>query len=92
MKKFFKNAKEKICAVKTAANRKLIALSCKVKETFINTLQDVKAEFYIDKTVGIIIAVVVGVLLMGIVYTFIKANVETELNSQIGDLWDYSGS
>jgi len=78
--------KNKFSAAKSALNRKSIELSCKAK----NAVENVKAEFYIDKTVGIIIAVVVGVLLMGIVYAFINANVETELNSQIGDLWDYT--
>ena len=48
------------------------------------------AEFYIDKTVGIIICVVVGVLLMGIVYAFIKNNIQTRLDTEIGNLWDYT--
>ena len=40
--------------------------------------------------VGIIIAVVVGVLLMGIVYAFIKGNIQTRLDTEIGNLWDYT--
>ena len=56
-----------------------------------NAVAAAKAEFYIDKTVGIIIAVVVGALLLGIVYTFIKTNVQTQLNSKITDMWGYTG-
>lgn len=55
-----------------------------------NAIADAKAEFYIDKTVGIIIAVVVGALLLGIVYAFIKNNVQTQLNSKITDMWSYT--
>ena len=40
---------------------------------------------------SIIIAVVVGVLLMGIVYAFIKNNIQTRLDTEIGNLWDYAG-
>ena len=39
---------------------------------------------------SIIIAVVVGVLLMGIVYAFIKNNIQTRLDTEIGNLWDYT--
>ena len=35
-------------------------------------------------------AVVVGVLLMGIVYAFIKGNIQTRLDTEIGNLWDYT--
>ena len=59
---------------------------CKAQTAVANA----KAEFYIDKTVGIIIAVVVGVLLMGIVYAFIKGNIQTRLDTEIGNLWDYT--
>ena len=60
---------------------------CKAQTAVANA----KAEFYIDKTVGIIICVVVGVLLMGIVYAFIKNNIQTRLDTEIGNLWDYAG-
>ena len=82
----FNKIKNKISAAKSAINAKSNELYFKGK----NAIANAKAEFYIDKTVGIIIAVVVGVLLMGIVYAFIQNNIETELNSQIGDLWDYT--
>lgn len=59
---------------------------CKAQTAVANA----EAEFYIDKTVGIIICVVVGVLLMGIVYAFIKGNIQTRLDTEIGNLWDYT--
>ena len=30
-------------------------------------------------------------LLMGIVYAFIKNNIQTRLDTEIGNLWDYAG-
>ena len=55
-----------------------------------DAIASAKGEFYIDKTVGIIIAVVVGALLLGIVYAFIKNNIQTQLNSKITDMWSYT--
>ena len=69
-----------------AIDNKCNEIYCKAQTAVANA----KAEFYIDKTVGIIIAVVVGVLLMGIVYAFIKSNIDTKLNTEIGNLWDYT--
>ena len=83
----FNAIKNKISAAKSAFNRKSIELSCKAQ----NAIENAKAEFYIDKTVGIIICVVVGALLMGIVYAFIKNNINTKLDTEIGNLWSYSG-
>ena len=79
IKNFFKR-------VGKAIDNKCNEIYCKAQTAVANT----KAEFYIDKTVGIIIAVVVGVLLMGIVYAFIKTNIDTKLNTEIGNLWDYT--
>ena len=79
MKKFFKDIKDKF-------NHKTIELCVKAQ----NAVENAKAEFYIDKTVGIIICVVVGALLLGIVYAFIKNNVDTQLTSKINDMWGYS--
>ena len=66
IKNFFNRSKK-------AINNKCNEIYCKAQTAVANA----KAEFYIDKTVGIIIAVVVGVLLMGIVYAFIKGNIQT---------------
>ena len=72
---------------KKAIDNKCNEIYCKAQTAVANA----KAEFYIDKTVGIIICVVVGVLLMGLVYAFIKNNIQTRLDTEIGNLWDYAG-
>ena len=76
IKNFFNRSKK-------AIDNKCNEIYCKAQTAVANA----KAEFYIDKTVGIIIAVVVGVLLMGIVYAFIKGNIQTRLDTEIGNLW-----
>ena len=80
IKNFFNRSKK-------AIDNKCNEIYCKAQTAITNA----KAEFYIDKTVGIIICVVVGVLLMGIVYAFIKNNIQTRLDTEIGNLWDYAG-
>ena len=79
IKNFFSRSKK-------AIDNKCNEIYCKAQTAVANA----KAEFYIDKTVGIIICVVVGVLLMGIVYAFIKGNIQTRLDTEIGNLWDYT--
>ena len=80
IKNFFNRSKK-------AIDNKCNEIYCKAQTAVANA----KAEFYIDKTVGIIICGVVGVLLMGIVYAFIKNNIQTRLDTEIGNLWDYAG-
>ena len=80
IKNFFNRSKK-------AIDNKCNEIYCKAQTAVANA----KAEFYIDKTVGLIICVVVGVLLMGIVYAFIKNNIQTRLDTEIGNLWDYAG-
>ena len=80
--------------IKNFFNRSKKAIDNKCNEIYRKAqtaVANAKAEFYIDKTVGIIICVVVGVLLMGIVYAFIKNNIQTRLDTEIGNLWDYAG-
>ena len=84
----FNKIKNKFTAVKSAINTKSTELYCKAQAA----LESAKAEFYIDKTVAIIICVVVGALLMGIVYTFIKTNINTKLDTKIASLWSYNGT
>ena len=79
IKNFFNRSKK-------AIDNKCNEIYCKAQTAVANA----QAEFYIDKTVGIIICVVVGVLLMGIVYAFIKGNIQTRLDTEIGNLWDYT--
>ena len=79
--------------IKNFFNRSRKAIDNKCNEIYCKAqtaVANAKAEFYIDKTVGIIICVVVGVLLMGIVYAFIKGNIQTRLDTEIGNLWDYT--
>ena len=79
--------------IKNFSNRSKKAIDNKCNEIYCKAqtaVANAKAEFYIDKTVGIIICVVVGVLLMGIVYAFIKGNIQTRLDTEIGNLWDYT--
>ena len=83
----FKKIKNFFNRVGKAIDNKCNKIYCKAQTAVANA----KAEFYIDKTVGIIICVVVGVLLMGIVYAFIKNNIQTRLDTEIGNLWDYAG-
>ena len=83
----FKRIKNFFNRSKKAIDNKCNEIYCKAQTAVANA----KAEFYIDKTVGIIICVVVGVLLMGIVYAFIKNNIQTRLDTEIGNLWDYAG-
>ena len=79
IKNFFNRSKK-------AIDNKCNEIYCKAQTAVANA----KAEVYIDKTVGIIICVVIGVLLMGIVYAFIKGNIQTRLDTEIGNLWDYT--
>ena len=83
----FKKIKNFFNRVGKVIDNKCNEIYCKAQTAVANA----KAEFYIDKTVGIIICVVVGVLLMGIVYAFIKNNIQTRLDTEIGNLWDYAG-
>ena len=83
----FKKIKNFFNRSKKAIDNKCNEIYCKAQTAVANA----KAEFYIDKTVGIIICVVVGVLLMGIVYAFVKNNIQTRLDTEIGNLWDYAG-
>ena len=82
----FKKIKNFFNRSNKAIDNKCNEIYCKAQTAVANA----KAEFYIDKTVGIIICVVVGVLLMGIVYAFIKNNIQTRLDTEIGNLWDYT--
>ena len=71
--------------------RKTTAIAVEAKTAIANTVENVKGEFYIDKTVGIIICVVVGALLLGIIYAFINDNISGALTEKINDMWDFAG-
>ena len=72
-------------------SRKTTALAVEAKTAITTAVENVKAEFYIDKTVGIIICVVVGALLLGIVYTFVNENIAGTLTEKINGMWDFAG-
>ena len=81
-----KNIKNIFTNAKSAINKKSVELYCKAK----NLVTNENGEFYVDKTVAIIICVVVGVLLMGIIYGFINTNIKTTLDTKIAGLWSYT--
>lgn len=82
----FNKIKNAFQSVKERITRKSNDLYFKAQ----NAVENAKAEFYIDKTVGIIICVVVGALLLGIVYLFVKNNIGTKLTTEINKMWGYT--
>ena len=77
MKNFIKNLKNK-------ANSAII--SAKV------ALDNKKAEGYVDTGVKIIIAVVIGALLLGGLYTLFNTTIIPTLTTKIGELFNYAGA
>lgn len=70
-------------------------VSNKVNEMVIkakNAIDNKKGEGYIDSGVKIIIAVVIGVLLLGLLYTLFTTVVEPTLTSKVTALFNYSGT
>ncbi len=55
-----------------------------------NTLNNRKGEGYIDSGVKIIIAVVIGALLLGLLYTLFTQVVEPSLTDKITGLFNYN--
>lgn len=53
-------------------------------------LSNKKAEMYVNKGVGIIIAVIIGALILAGVYGLLKSSVDTA-TEKVGDLFSYSG-
>lgn len=53
-------------------------------------LSNKKAEMYVNKSVGIIIAVFIGALILAGVYGLLKSSVDTA-SEKVGDLFSYSG-
>ncbi len=67
-------------------NRKLTALAVKTQ----TAIENKKAEMYVDKGIGIIIAVVVGAIVLAGVYAVIKTNVLAGLGGKVDGLWNYT--
>ena len=76
MKKFFNKAQNK-------ANE--MAIKAKT------TLDNAKAEGYIDTGVKIIIGVVVGAVILGGLYALFNGVVIPRLNTEIQDMFNYAG-
>ena len=76
MKKFFNTLKNK-------ANSAIITAKA--------TIENKKAEGYVDTGVKIIIAVVIGALLLGGLYTLFNTTIIPTLTTKIGEMFNYAG-
>ena len=54
------------------------------------TIENVKAEGYVDKGVKIIIAVVVGAVILGGLYALFNGVILPRLNTEIGEMFNYT--
>ena len=55
------------------------------------TIENVKAEGYIDTGVKIIIGVVVGAVILGGLYALFNGVILPRLNTEIGEMFNYAG-
>ena len=76
MKKFFNKIQNKVNSLAIRAK---------------TTLDNVKAEGYIDTGVKIIIGVVVGAVILGGFYALFKGVILPRLNTEIGNMFNYAG-
>ena len=76
MKNFFKKL-----------NNKINSTAIKAK----TAIENKTAEMYVDKGVGIIIAVVVGAAILAGVYALFKTTILPNMTDKVGALWDYAG-
>ena len=81
IKNFFNRSKK-------AIDNKCNEIYCKAQTAVANA----KAEFYIDKTVGIIIAVVVGGVLLAGLYALFNTTIIPTLTAKISQMFNYSGN
>ena len=77
MKKFFNKVSEKF-------NRAAVAVQ--------TTITNNKAEGYVDSGVKILIAVVIGALLLGGLYTLFNSTIMPSVTNKIQSLFSYSGT
>ena len=76
MKKFFNTMQNKANALVIRAK---------------TTVENVKAEGYVDTGVKIIIAVVVGAVILGGLYALFNGVILPRLNTEIGEMFNYAG-
>ena len=55
------------------------------------TIENIKAEGYVDTGVKIIIAVVVGAVILGGLYALFNGVILPRLNTEIGEMFNYAG-
>ena len=77
MKKFFNN---------------IVSKFNKAKATLQATVASVKAEGYVDTGVKIIISVVIGGVILAGLYTLFNGTIIPNLNTEIGQMFSYSGT
>ena len=75
MKKFFNKMQNKVNALAIRAK---------------TTIENVKAEGYVDTGVKIIIAVVVGAVILGGLYALFNGVILPRLNTEIGEMFNYT--
>ncbi len=76
MKKLFNNIKAKFSCAAMKAQA---------------VVANVKAEGYVDSGVKILIAVVIGALLLGLLYTLFNTTIMPTVSSKITELFSYNG-
>ncbi len=76
MKNIFKKAKSKV-------NELAMRTAC--------TIENKRAEMYVDKGIGIIIAVVVGALLLGGIYALFDTTIIPRMTEEISEMFNYAG-
>ena len=76
MKKFFNKMQNKANALVIRAK---------------TTIENVKAEGYVDTGVKIIIAVVVGAVILAGLYALFNGVILPRLNTEIGEMFNYAG-
>ena len=76
MKKFIANIRAK---VEDLATRAVVAVA--------NT----KAEGYVDSGVKILIAVVIGALFLGLLYTLMETTIMTSVTTKVQEMFNYAG-
>ena len=68
-------------------NNKINSTAIKAK----TAIESKTAEMYVDKGVGIIIAVVVGTAILAGVYALFKTTILPSMTTKVGEMWNYAG-
>lgn len=82
MKKFIKKIKGAFTSIGVKAQNKVMQAKAAIANT--------SGEGYIDTAVKIIIGVVVGAVILGGLYALFKTVVLPNMNTQIGNMFDYT--